>query len=70
VDKIVDALYKKLVILLAIGGGVWVYTIKFFEKNYFILAFTLFGIFLLVVSIILVNYVKMNKYIKKMEEEV
>jgi len=70
VDKIIDALYKKLVILLAIGGGIWVYSIKFFEKGYLILAFTLFTIFLLVVVIILINYVKMNKCIKKMEEEV
>ena len=69
-DKIVDALYKKLVVLLAIGGGIWVYTIKFFENSYFILAFTLFIIFLLIVAVILVNYVKMNKYIKRMEEKV
>ena len=69
-DKVIDALYKKLVILLAIAGGVWVYMIKFFEKNYFILALTLLSVFLFTVFIILVNYVKMNKYIKKMEANV
>ncbi|MEO1927972.1 MAG: hypothetical protein ABGX26_04720 [Nautiliaceae bacterium] len=49
-DKIIDALYKKL--LLAVAGGLWFYTIKFFEQNnylYFILGF------LFVALIIIVN---------------
>jgi len=32
-DKIVDALYKKILILLAVAGGSWVYIVKFFEKE-------------------------------------
>jgi hypothetical protein len=67
-DKVVNALYKKLIILLAVAGGLWVYTIKFFEQNnylYFVLGF----LFLFVALIIIVNYVKMNQYIKRMENE-
>jgi len=67
-DKVVDALYKKLVILLAVAGGLWVYTIKFFEQNN--LLYIVLGIlFLFVALIIIVNYVKMNKFIKRMEYE-
>jgi len=65
-DKVVDALYKKLVILLAVAGGLWVYTIKFFEQNN--LLYLVLG-FLFVALIIIVNYVKMNKFIKRMENE-
>jgi hypothetical protein len=67
-DKVVDALYKKLIILLAVAGGLWVYMIRFFEQNnllYVILGF----LFLFVALIIIVNYVKMNKFIKRMENE-
>jgi len=65
-DKVVDALYKKLVILLAVEGGLWIYTIKFFEQNN--LLYVVLG-FLFVALIIIVNYVKMNKFIKRMENE-
>ncbi len=64
-DKIVDALYKKFIVLLAVAGGLCFYTIKFFEQNnylYFVLGF----LFLFVALIIIVNYVKMNQYIKRM----
>jgi len=68
VDKIVDALYKKILILLAIAGGLWVYMIRFFEKGN--LLYLVFGfLFLFVSSIVFVNYIKMNKYIKRMEDE-
>ena len=67
-DKIVDALYKKILILLAIAGGSWVYGIKFYESN-FIFSFLLFFIFLFVSVIIIKNYVEMNKIIKKMKKE-
>jgi len=68
VDKIVDALYKKILILLAVAGGSWVYGIKFYESN-FIFSFLLFFIFLFVSVIIIKNYVEMNKIIKKMKKE-
>ena len=67
-DKIVDALYKRILILLAIAGGSWVYGIKFYESN-FIFSFLLFFIFLFVSVIIIKNYVEMNKIIKKMKKE-
>ena len=67
-EKIVDALYKKILILLAIAGGSWVYRIKFYESN-FIFSFLLFFIFLFVSVIIIKNYVEMNKIIKKMKKE-
>jgi hypothetical protein len=67
-EKIVDALYKKILILLAIAGGSWVYGIKFYESN-FIFSFLLFFIFLFVSVIIIKNYVEMNKIIKKMKKE-
>ena len=67
-EKIVDALYKKILILLAVAGGSWVYGIKFYESN-FIFSFLLFFIFLFVSVIIIKNYVEMNKIIKKMKKE-
>ncbi len=67
-SKLVDSYYKKLLILLAIDGGVWVYMIKFFEKAYYILSMFLFFVFFFIGLIIFTNYVKMNKKIKKMEE--
>jgi len=70
VDKIVDALYKKILILLAVAGGSWVYIVKFFEKEAYFLSILLGLIFLFVSMIIVVNYVKMNKIIKRMENEI
>jgi len=67
-DKIVDALYKKLIILLAVAGGSWVYMVKFFEKEYYFLSVLLFFVFLFVGSIIIKNYVQMNKLIRRMGE--
>ena len=66
-SKLVDSYYKKLLILLAIDGGVWVYGVKFIEK-YFFFSFLLFFIFLFISYIIIINYVKMNQKIKQMEE--
>ena len=67
-DKLVDAYYKKILILLAVAGGSWVYMIEFFENSN--LLYVICGIiFLFVGLIIVVNYVKMNKIIKRMEDE-
>ena len=37
-DKLIDAIYKKTLILLAIAGGIWVYGFKFYEKGYFFIS--------------------------------
>ena len=68
-DKVVDVLYKKILVLLAIAGGSWVYGIKFYENNY-IFSFFLLFVFLFVSVIIIKNYVEMNKIIKKMQKDI
>ncbi len=68
-DKVVDALYKKIIVLLAIAGGSWMYGVKFLEKKYDILSYFLFFIFLFISVIIIKNYVDMNKIIKRMKKD-
>ena len=63
ISKIIDALYKKLIILVAIAGGFGAYAISFLRKNsgygY------VFAIVFVVVSIsIFITYYRFNIYIK------
>lgn len=65
-SKLIDALYKKLLILLAIAGGFGAYTISFLKDD------NSFGYYFAVVFIwasvaILVSYLKLNRNIKKLE---
>ena len=67
ISKIIDALYKKLIILVAIAGGFGAYAISFLRKNsgygY------VFAIVFVVVSIsIFIAYYRFNIYIKEMEK--
>ena len=67
ISKIIDALYKKLIILVAIAGGFGAYAISFLRKNsgygY------VFAIVFVVVSIsIFITYYRFNIYIKEMEK--
>lgn len=67
IAKIVDALYKKLVILTAIGGGFGAYAINFLQKNSnygYVFAI----VFILISIAIFVTYVKLNTYIRGLEE--
>jgi membrane protein YdbS with pleckstrin-like domain len=69
VDKIVDALYKKILILLAIAGGSWVYAVEFLEKEVYFASIFLFLVFIFVGMIIIKNYVQMNILIKRMIDD-
>jgi len=67
-DKLVDAIYKKTLILLAIAGGIWVYGFKFYEKGYFFISGVFMFLFIIVTLSILNNLSKIGFYIKKLEE--
>lgn len=65
-SKIIDSLYKKLVVLLAIAGGFGAYTIKFLLDSYW-LGYIFIVIFTLVSIAIFGTYVKLNTHIRKLE---
>ena len=67
-SKLIDSYYKKILVLLAVDGGIWIYLIKFFEKGYYLVTIIFSLFFLFIGVIIFVNYVKMNKVIRKMED--
>jgi membrane protein YdbS with pleckstrin-like domain len=65
--KIIDALYKKLIILVAIAGGFGAYAISFLRNNS--IYGYIFAIVFIVVSIsIFITYYRFNIYIKEMEK--
>ncbi len=66
ISKVIDGLYKKLVVLLAISGGFGAYAIKFlYESNW---AGYLFAVVFILVSIaIFITYSKLNIFVKKLE---
>jgi len=68
-DKLVDAYYKKILILLAVDGGSWVYGVKFYEKGIYWLSIILFVLFSFLGLIIVKNYVEMNKILKRMKND-
>jgi len=68
-DKLIDAYYKKILILLAVGGGSWVYGVKFYEKGIYWLSIILFVLFSFLGLIIVKNYVEMNKILKRMKND-
>ncbi len=66
--KLIDALYKKLVILVAIAGGFGAYAVKFLQNAnsigyLFILIFTIVSI------AVFYSYVKLNDYIREIERD-
>ncbi len=68
-SKVIDGLYKKLVILLAIAGGFGAYAIKFInEANWVGYLFAL--IFVLVSVAIFISYAKLNIFVKKLERKI
>jgi len=68
-DKLIDAYYKKILILLAVCGGSWVYGVKFYEKGIYWLSIILFVLFSFLGLIIVKNYVEMNKILKRMKND-
>ncbi len=66
ISKIVDGLYKKLIVLLAISGGFGAYTIKFlYAANWVGYLFAV--VFILVSVAIFITYSKLNIFVKKLE---
>jgi hypothetical protein len=65
-SKMIDGLYKKLVVLLAIAGGFGAYSIKFLLSSYW-LGYIFIVIFAFVCVAIFGAYVKLNNYIKRLE---
>ena len=65
-SKLIDALYKKLVILLAMSGGFGAYAIKFIQNANWVGYFFLI-LFLFVSIAVFVTYLKLNLSIKKLE---
>ncbi len=66
VAKLIDSIYKKLIVLLAVSGAFGTYAIKYIEANSpigFIYAF----VFVVVSIAIFVSYAKMNFWIKELE---
>ena len=64
--KAIDALYKKLVVLLAVAGGFGAYAIKFLSnENWIGYVFAL--IFLFVSIAVFIAYTKLNILVNKLE---
>jgi len=65
-SKKVDALYKKLVILLVISGGFGAYAIKFIQSSHWV-GYLFLGAFIFVSIAIFVTYIKLNIFVKQVE---
>ena len=65
-SKIIDGLYKKLVILVAISGGFGAYSIKFLQEDN-LLGFLFVIPFSLAAYAVLLTYVKLNESVKEMK---
>jgi len=65
-SKLIDALYKKLVVLVAIAGGFGAYAVKFLQ-NENLIGYIFIVIFIFVSTAVFYTYVKLNDYIKELE---
>ena len=66
IAKLIDSLYKKLIVLLAISGAFGTYALKYiFESN--IVGYLFAIIFIFTSVAIIVTYAKMNLWIKYLE---
>ncbi len=64
-----DIINKKAIILLAVSGGVGAYAVKFlFDTNNPLLGYLFGAVFAISVIGIFINYNKLNKIEKKIEE--
>ena len=66
VSKTVDALYKKLVVLVVISGGFGAYAIKFVQESHWV-GYIFICAFIFVSIGVFITYVKLNKKKKKIE---
>lgn len=66
VAKLIDSLYKKLIILLAIDGAFGTYALKYIADSN-IVGYVFAVIFIFVSIAIVVTYAKMNLWTKNLE---
>ena len=66
IAKLIDSIYKKLIILLAIDGAFGTYALKYISLNMNV-GYMFAIIFILVSVAIFVSYAKMNFWIKELE---
>ena len=66
--KLIDSIYKKLLVLIAIAGGFGAYTISFLrDGNAYGYVFAI--VFFLVSIAIFISYTKLNQNIKELEKQ-
>ena len=65
-SKIIDSLYKKLIILLAIDGGFGAYAIKFLQNGNWI-GYGFAFVFIFVAIAIFYTYIDLNVFVKKLK---
>ena len=65
-SKLIDALYKKLVVLVAITGGFGAYAVKFLQ-NENLIGYIFIVVFIFISTAVFYTYVKLNDYIKELE---
>lgn len=64
-----DVINKKAILLLAVSGGVGAYAVKFlFESESYLLGYLFSAVFTISAIGVFVNYNKLNKIEKKIEE--
>ena len=66
ISKLIDSLYKKLIILLAIDGACGAYALKYIADSNLV-GYVFAAIFIFVSIAIFITYIKMNLSIKKLE---
>jgi hypothetical protein len=66
IAKLIDSLYKKLIILLAIDGAFGTYSLKYIADSN-VVGYVFAVIFIFVSIAIVVTYAKMNMWTKNLE---
>jgi hypothetical protein len=66
VSKLIDSLYKKLIILLAVDGAFGTYALKYIADSN-IVGYVFSVIFIFVSIAIVITYAKMNMWTKNLE---
>lgn len=65
-SKLIDALYKKLIVLLAISGGFGAYAVRFIQHADWI-GYVFAIAFIFVAIGVFITYVKLNVFVKELE---
>jgi len=66
IAKLIDSLYKKLIVLLAIDGAFGIYALKYIADSN-IVGYVFAVIFIFVSIAIVITYAKMNLWTKNLE---